>query len=457
MRTHALLLLLLLAASILEAQIQVNSTGNIGLGTNATTTDKVTLSGKSYLNGYLGIGIAPSTSYRLALSGNSYFAGDTHLNGNLSVGTTPSTLYKLNLTGNSYLNGYVGIGTAPSTTYKLNVLGKSSLDGDTYITGNVGIGTAPDTYSKLKVLGNTNFVGYCNFDGSSTFNNAMVTINGPDHYGSVFSLMANSVSPGMVLSSSGTFSGDYVLKVYGDAYSYGVWDGSDMQLKRNIANLDGKLMLSKITNLSGKKYEFKTNEELEQIFKNSTSNENDDYHKPMNLPKGERYGFIAQEIEKEFPELVKTDPKTNLKAVNYEGMIPILLESIKEQQKMIIQLQDQISSISAAPQLDAASPSSKNLITPLDNSETIENTLYQNAPNPFTQSTTIGYYLKENTRSAKIGLYDMNGSQLRSVNVNGIGKGVIIIDAKQLKAGIYMYSLIVDGILVDTKRMVLTD
>lgn len=378
--------------------------------------------------------------------------------GNIGIGTNPSASIKLSVAGKSYLNGYVGIGTTPSSTYKLNVSGKSFLGGDCYLNGNVGIGTEPEVNVKLNVAGNSQFVGTCDFNGMANFfSNVSILGPGPSEYGPSLNVVASTYYPGMTISAYPTYNAPFILTVDGDAYTTGEWVGSDLLLKNNVSNLDGKLILSKITNLSGKKYEFKSNEELERIYQGIASKENEYCHKPLNLPKGERYGFIAQEIEKEFPELVKTDPKTNLKAVNYEGMIPILLESIKEQQKMITQLQDQLSVIGSAPKLEAMSPSSKGLITRLDNAEITENTLYQNAPNPFTQSTTIAYYLKANTQNAKVGLYDMNGTQLRSISINSFGKGSVVIDAKQLKAGIYMYTLIVDGSLVDTKRMVLTD
>lgn len=48
-----------------------------------------------------------------------------------------------------------------------------------------------------------------------------------------------------------------------------------------------------------------------------------------------RIGFLAQEIERIVPELVKTDPKTGLKSVNYVGFAPILVNAIKEQQDEI--------------------------------------------------------------------------------------------------------------------------
>ena len=45
-------------------------------------------------------------------------------------------------------------------------------------------------------------------------------------------------------------------------------------------------------------------------------------------------GVIAQEIEQEFPELVNTD-SDGFKSVNYEGIAPILIEAMKEQQSII--------------------------------------------------------------------------------------------------------------------------
>lgn len=45
-------------------------------------------------------------------------------------------------------------------------------------------------------------------------------------------------------------------------------------------------------------------------------------------------GFIAQEIEEVFPELVAEQPN-GFQGVNYPQFVPILLEAIKEQQTII--------------------------------------------------------------------------------------------------------------------------
>ena len=49
-------------------------------------------------------------------------------------------------------------------------------------------------------------------------------------------------------------------------------------------------------------------------------------------------GVMAQELKEVFPQLVKQDEKTQQLSVNYIGLIPILIESIKEQQKQIEEL-----------------------------------------------------------------------------------------------------------------------
>ena len=47
------------------------------------------------------------------------------------------------------------------------------------------------------------------------------------------------------------------------------------------------------------------------------------------------------EVEKSFPELVRTDEK-GFKAVNYDGLTAVLLQAIKDQQKQIDLLKEEI-------------------------------------------------------------------------------------------------------------------
>ena len=58
------------------------------------------------------------------------------------------------------------------------------------------------------------------------------------------------------------------------------------------------------------------------------------------LGKGEQIGVVAQEVEKVFPGLVSTI--NGRKLVDYQGLIPVLIEAMKEQQELISSLQQQV-------------------------------------------------------------------------------------------------------------------
>ena len=50
----------------------------------------------------------------------------------------------------------------------------------------------------------------------------------------------------------------------------------------------------------------------------------------------------------------------------------------------------------------------------------------------------------------------MNGKQLEQIVIEERGSASVKIDGYKFEAGMYLYSLIADGAVVDTKRMVLT-
>ena len=80
--------------------------------------------------------------------------------------------------------------------------------------------------------------------------------------------------------------------------------------------------------------------------------------------------------------------------------------------------------------------------------------LEQNIPNPFANTTVIGYTLPQKFTSAQIVITDKSGKILKAANISGTGKGSLTVDASTLASGAYQYSLIDDGKLVDTKQMI---
>ena len=82
--------------------------------------------------------------------------------------------------------------------------------------------------------------------------------------------------------------------------------------------------------------------------------------------------------------------------------------------------------------------------------------LFQNTPNPFSNTTTIRYYLPANFTKASLEISDLQGKLLKTYPLTGDGKQSAVINANELAAGTYLYSLIVDGKRIDSKKMVLT-
>jgi hypothetical protein len=169
-------------------------------------------------------------------------------------------------------------------------------------------------------------------------------------------------------------------------------------------------------------------------------------------------GFIAQDVEKVIPEVVLYDDSIDMYSIDYTKLTPYIVEAIKEQQIIIKSMQSEIEELKKFLGNNDDKLKSAAITPNEDNIQfDFKNALYQNSPNPFNKNTQIEYFLSEITQNAMINIYDMNGSQLKSIPLNQKGKGSITINGSEFKAGMYMYSLIADGQLIDTKRMVLTD
>jgi hypothetical protein len=80
-------------------------------------------------------------------------------------------------------------------------------------------------------------------------------------------------------------------------------------------------------------------------------------------------------------------------------------------------------------------------------------TLSQNTPNPANGRTIISYFLPESIKQAQILIYDQLGHTVRTFDIRTRGEGTLHLDASTLRKGMYKYSLIADGKLVDTKTL----
>ena len=126
---------------------------------------------------------------------------------------------------------------------------------------------------------------------------------------------------GQVIVKGTNSSGfDFYVNGQGGALN-GFVTGSDLRLKKNIERLNN--VNEKIKNINGVKFDWRVSEFPDR-----------------NLPKTRQIGMIAQEVEKEFPELVITD-SNGYKSLAYDRFTAILLEAVKEQQNEIDALKGQ--------------------------------------------------------------------------------------------------------------------
>ncbi len=162
----------------------------------------------------------------------------------------------------------------------------------------MGASATASDYASL-VIGQYNSSGSSVTDSGTSFstsNTAFVIGNGTsDSLSDAFKVMFNGDT---YVNNDLTVSGDVNVN-------------SDARLKSNIVSLGSTL--SKLLLIDGKSY-------------------------VMNRNGKQKIGVLAQEIQEVFPELVSQDDNDIL-AVNYQGLVPVLINAIKEQNEKITRLE----------------------------------------------------------------------------------------------------------------------
>ncbi len=82
--------------------------------------------------------------------------------------------------------------------------------------------------------------------------------------------------------------------------------------------------------------------------------------------------------------------------------------------------------------------------------------LNQNTPNPVKSQTNIGFFIPTDAQEARIVINNAEGSQVDVIELTNRGEGGQDIDTSRWSnSGVYYYSLIVDGELISTRKMIL--
>jgi len=172
-------------------------------------------------------------------------------------------------------------------------------------------------------------------------------------------------------------------------------------------------------------------------------------------------GFIAQDVEKaakkldfDFSGVDAPKSDKDIYGIRYAEFVVPLVQAVQELSKQNEELYQQNQELKKEMVELKTLIKGKNVST--QDITLTDASLGQNMPNPFSNATSIPYMLPEKYSSAAIVITGNNGGIVKSITVNGYGLNTLSVSTKQLAAGTYQYSLIVDGKVADSKQMVIS-
>src|SRR6218665_831029 len=421
----------------------------------ASDNDKNTALGSGSFQASIGdanIGIGVNTASRITGSNNIYIGTGTgsNITGNSNVilggylnpgGSLNNTTVLGDGVGNTrvyiHSNGYTGIGigfSIPQNRLEINATGAVSgttglrFRNFTNSNFNTSVTTRPKTMLSVNAAGDVILVDDMVGTGGGTgIANACTTANfitkssgssgnltctsiyddGAGHVGFGFGATPNTAVNVSINGSSATYGGTYNV--------------SDKKFKTDVKSIDNAL--SKILQLEGKTYNWKKSE-----------------YKNINFSDDLQYGLIAQDVQKVIPSLVLKSDNGDL-AMNYIGLIPILIEALKDQQSQIEDLKSQLS--------DSFQKQNQDLIA-------LENTkIISVSPNPSNELISVSMNIEKSVANAKLMVYDLKGAVLSSLNINERDNNITkTLQKDNFGKGVYIVSLVVNGKSIDSKKII---
>ena len=182
-----------------------------------------------------------------------------------------------------------------------------------------------------------------------------------------------------------------------------------------------------------------------KINPNVEGREDMDFDDPHDMAyKRTHYGVSAQELQCLFPELVEEGQDGYLN-VNYMELVPMLICTVQQLKSEVEGLKNYIANFKTQTN-DGIKPNDAGTMKG-------QYALCQASSHPSSNLITIKYKIPSETTNAFIGLLDLKGSMLSQIPVSA-ANAQITLNTKDYLPGMYLYSLIVNGNEVDTKKLV---
>lgn len=449
---------------------------NFKTNANASSTVRMTLTP----SGFLGIGTTAPASRLDVIGGNINTSGVYKIANKQIISATTTTMrlggstMKVGINNNTpiFRLDVTGGSVNTDSMYRINgrIVINSSGTGKVQVGDNttkVGIGTASPGF-QMHIINS----GYANMAIQSSGGGSRLVIERGTTDSSAFVEYRTIAGAGAAIWQTGTDTNgfDYVIKnVTGTSFgppltvlrsnnNIGIGTGtpaqkfvvynqtttgsytttgwahsSDARLKTKIVPLENSL--EKIIALHGVSY-----------YWNNQPEDN------------KQIGFIAQEVEKVFPEVIVKDSEGNYSMVPQNLTAPII-EAIKEQQLLIEEKDKKIEALTEKLEQFELALLQNGIISEKKQSREIKNKdiafLGSYDLKPGGSNASVNFYLPDGSKRAMITLYSANGALLQSIPVSANGHGTADLSVNLLSAGTYTCRLMLDGKMVDSKHLVI--
>ncbi len=425
-----------------------------------------------YVAGKVAIGLTTASSFNLHVVGSTFISNVLNV-GNGGIFSYNSAGTGVYGSGTNY--GIYGTSTSSGigvygTGYTYGVQGYSSNSTGVYGDGSFGVygrGTSTGIYG----VGSTYGVQGYSSGGYGVYS---ISSNGIAVYGSsdnnIGGYFFSGASHGLWAATSSTAGGVYAGVFQGNVFTYNAYITSDKNLKKNIQEFGDAMSI--INKLKPKNYEFRS----------------DGKYASLQLPKGNHYGLLAQDLEEILPDLVRdaplriNNPKAtqpaapllpgengqtvnqqqaateviNTKGVNYIELIPIVIKGLQELNAENKNLKEENNAIKEElAELRQLLMDLKNGKIETKTKKAASAFLEQNIPNPAAGHTTIRYYMPVTAASAKVTITTAEGQLVKTIIINNKGAGQVSFNSATFAAGTYNYSLWVEGKQVETKHLII--
>lgn len=391
---------LVFACASLNAQLKLYSTGNISIGSISQ----------------------PPANVELQVVGNTLFSDS-------SAATVSSAYIKgLNTFSTDSLPDYSWWGDSLTGIFHPSLKALAFTNGGNETmrlssSANILIGSQTDNGDRLQVTGKLNqnpLDIYTDFNSGSGYSGI------------------NWLNDTNTKAWAVKYNGQDKFYVYGDgqAYAYGWNTMSDSSLKENIRPIQNAL--EKVLKLEGVTYNLKL------------SAYSADRAREYIYPSSEKMGLIAQQVERVVPEVVSATSEGK-KTVAYGNMVGLLVEALKEEDAKVEGLQRRLDSL-AVNEENLSKTKSDEIV---DNPK--EAKLYPCKTCMSKDSIVVCCYIPEDSKDATLLVFDMNGKLQKDISIRGKEKQYVSLYNSGLSAGMYYYTLVVNGSEINTRKMIVTN